>query len=44
MSGAYRCVASNSAGTDQLDIHFYVTGDPKKHESSPQLMAVFVPV
>lgn len=28
VSGVYRCVASNSAGTDQLDHHFYVTGDP----------------
>ncbi|KAE8279885.1 Vascular endothelial growth factor receptor 1 [Larimichthys crocea] len=28
VSGAYRCVASNSAGTDQLDIHFYVTDVP----------------
>ncbi|XP_034416288.1 vascular endothelial growth factor receptor 1 [Cyclopterus lumpus] len=25
VSGVYRCVASNSAGTDQLDFHFYVT-------------------
>ncbi|CAJ1082186.1 vascular endothelial growth factor receptor 1 isoform X2 [Xyrichtys novacula] len=28
VSGVYRCVASNSAGTDQLDIHFYVTDIP----------------
>ncbi|XP_076577551.1 vascular endothelial growth factor receptor 1 isoform X2 [Chaetodon auriga] len=28
VSGVYRCVASNSAGTDQLDIHFYVTDVP----------------
>uniref|UniRef100_A0A672ZR33 receptor protein-tyrosine kinase n=1 Tax=Sphaeramia orbicularis TaxID=375764 RepID=A0A672ZR33_9TELE len=25
VSGVYRCVASNSAGKDQLDIHFYIT-------------------
>uniref|UniRef100_A0A671TXQ5 receptor protein-tyrosine kinase n=1 Tax=Sparus aurata TaxID=8175 RepID=A0A671TXQ5_SPAAU len=28
VSGVYRCVASNMAGTDQLDIHFYVTDVP----------------
>uniref|UniRef100_A0A8C4DMW3 receptor protein-tyrosine kinase n=1 Tax=Dicentrarchus labrax TaxID=13489 RepID=A0A8C4DMW3_DICLA len=28
VSGVYRCVASNSAGTDQLDLHFYVTDVP----------------
>ncbi|XP_038583827.1 vascular endothelial growth factor receptor 1 isoform X1 [Micropterus salmoides] len=28
VSGVYRCVASNSAGTDQLDVHFYVTDVP----------------
>ncbi|XP_036934609.1 vascular endothelial growth factor receptor 1 isoform X2 [Acanthopagrus latus] len=28
VSGVYRCVASNLAGTDQLDIHFYVTDVP----------------
>lgn len=28
VSGVYRCVASNSAGADHLDHHFYVTGDP----------------
>lgn len=28
VSGVYRCVASNSAGSDHLDHHFYVTGDP----------------
>ncbi|KAM9332626.1 vascular endothelial growth factor receptor 1 [Pholidichthys leucotaenia] len=28
VSGVYRCVASNSAGSDQLDIHFYVTDIP----------------
>ncbi|XP_070709059.1 vascular endothelial growth factor receptor 1 [Pempheris klunzingeri] len=28
VSGLYRCVASNSAGTDQLDVHFYVTDVP----------------
>ncbi|XP_040921731.1 vascular endothelial growth factor receptor 1 isoform X2 [Toxotes jaculatrix] len=28
VSGVYRCVASNSAGTDQLDIHFYITDVP----------------
>lgn len=27
VSGVYRCIASNSAGTDQLDVPFYVTGD-----------------
>lgn len=27
VSGVYRCVASNAAGTDQLDHHFYVSGD-----------------
>ncbi|KAF0028108.1 hypothetical protein F2P81_019195 [Scophthalmus maximus] len=25
VSGVYRCVASNFAGTDQLDVHFYIT-------------------
>ncbi|XP_034562745.1 vascular endothelial growth factor receptor 1 isoform X2 [Notolabrus celidotus] len=28
VSGVYRCIASNSAGTDQLDVHFYVTDIP----------------
>ncbi|XP_049913306.1 vascular endothelial growth factor receptor 1 isoform X1 [Epinephelus moara] len=28
VSGVYCCVASNSAGTDQLNIHFYVTDVP----------------
>lgn len=28
VSGVYRCVASNSVGADQLDLHFYITGDP----------------
>ncbi|KAF7654021.1 hypothetical protein LDENG_00075510 [Lucifuga dentata] len=28
VSGMYRCVASNSAGTDQLVIHFYITDVP----------------
>ncbi|XP_041669910.1 vascular endothelial growth factor receptor 1 [Cheilinus undulatus] len=28
VSGVYRCVASNSAGSDQLDFHFYVTDVP----------------
>uniref|UniRef100_UPI0037E70419 vascular endothelial growth factor receptor 1 isoform X1 n=1 Tax=Semicossyphus pulcher TaxID=241346 RepID=UPI0037E70419 len=28
VSGVYRCVAYNSAGTDQLDVHFYVTDVP----------------
>uniref|UniRef100_A0A8D0CQA1 receptor protein-tyrosine kinase n=1 Tax=Sander lucioperca TaxID=283035 RepID=A0A8D0CQA1_SANLU len=28
VSGVYRCTASNSAGTDQLDLHFYVTDVP----------------
>ncbi|KAM9337201.1 vascular endothelial growth factor receptor 1 [Symphorus nematophorus] len=28
VSGVYRCVASNSAGSDQLDVHFYVTDVP----------------
>ncbi|XP_071341314.1 vascular endothelial growth factor receptor 1 isoform X2 [Trachinotus anak] len=28
VSGVYRCVASNSAGTDQLDVHFYITDVP----------------
>ncbi|KAM3593029.1 uncharacterized protein V6R79_004741 [Siganus canaliculatus] len=28
VSGVYRCVASNTAGTDQLDVHFYVTDVP----------------
>ncbi|XP_070783880.1 vascular endothelial growth factor receptor 1 isoform X2 [Enoplosus armatus] len=28
VSGVYRCFASNSAGTDQLDVHFYVTDVP----------------
>lgn len=35
VSGVFRCVASNSAGSDQLDLHFYVTGDPVQDESSP---------
>lgn len=35
VSGVYRCVVSNSAGSDQLDLHFYVTGDPIQDESSP---------
>ncbi|XP_068603807.1 vascular endothelial growth factor receptor 1 [Brachionichthys hirsutus] len=25
VSGVYRCVAANSAGRDQLDVHFYIT-------------------
>ncbi|KAK2886478.1 vascular endothelial growth factor receptor 1 isoform X2 [Channa argus] len=29
VSGVYRCVASNLAGTDQLDIHFYITDIPR---------------
>uniref|UniRef100_A0A3B4WTA9 receptor protein-tyrosine kinase n=1 Tax=Seriola lalandi dorsalis TaxID=1841481 RepID=A0A3B4WTA9_SERLL len=28
VSGVYRCIASNSAGKDQLDIHFYITDVP----------------
>nr|XP_046226781.1 vascular endothelial growth factor receptor 1 isoform X2 [Scatophagus argus] len=28
VSGVYRCVASNSAGMDQLDVHFYITDVP----------------
>uniref|UniRef100_A0A3B4F115 receptor protein-tyrosine kinase n=1 Tax=Pundamilia nyererei TaxID=303518 RepID=A0A3B4F115_9CICH len=28
VSGVYRCIASNSAGADQLDIHFYITDVP----------------
>ncbi|XP_041817873.1 vascular endothelial growth factor receptor 1 [Chelmon rostratus] len=28
VSGVFRCVASNSAGTDQLEVHFYVTDVP----------------
>ncbi|KAM9712753.1 vascular endothelial growth factor receptor 1 isoform 1-T1 [Menidia menidia] len=28
VSGVYRCIASNSAGTDQLDIPFYITDVP----------------
>uniref|UniRef100_A0A8D3AUV2 receptor protein-tyrosine kinase n=1 Tax=Scophthalmus maximus TaxID=52904 RepID=A0A8D3AUV2_SCOMX len=28
VSGVYRCVASNFAGTDQLDVHFYITDVP----------------
>ncbi|KAM8881731.1 vascular endothelial growth factor receptor 1 isoform 1-T1 [Synchiropus picturatus] len=28
VSGIYRCIASNSAGSDQLDIHFYITDIP----------------
>ncbi|XP_069007813.1 vascular endothelial growth factor receptor 1 isoform X3 [Embiotoca jacksoni] len=28
VSGVYRCLASNSVGTDQLDIHFYITDVP----------------
>uniref|UniRef100_A0A667XR72 Platelet-derived growth factor receptor-like protein n=1 Tax=Myripristis murdjan TaxID=586833 RepID=A0A667XR72_9TELE len=28
VSGVYRCVASNSVGTDHLDIHFYITDIP----------------
>eukprot|EP00066_Takifugu_rubripes_P016916 XP_011606182.1 PREDICTED: vascular endothelial growth factor receptor 1 isoform X1 [Takifugu rubripes] len=28
VSGVYRCVASNAAGTDQLDHHFYVSDVP----------------
>lgn len=35
MSGVYRCVASNSAGSDQLDVHFYITGEPTQNESHP---------
>lgn len=31
MSGVYRCVASNAAGTDQLDHHFYVSGDLRQN-------------
>ncbi|XP_014822635.1 PREDICTED: vascular endothelial growth factor receptor 1-like isoform X1 [Poecilia mexicana] len=29
VSGVYRCIASNSAGTDQLDVPFYVTDVPE---------------
>ncbi|KAK2859469.1 hypothetical protein Q5P01_004089 [Channa striata] len=29
VSGVYRCVASNPVGTDQLDIHFYITDVPR---------------
>ncbi|XP_022600071.1 vascular endothelial growth factor receptor 1 [Seriola dumerili] len=28
VSGVYRCIASNSAGKDQLDVHFYITDVP----------------
>ncbi|XP_034427857.1 vascular endothelial growth factor receptor 1 isoform X1 [Hippoglossus hippoglossus] len=28
VSGVYRCVASNSAGTDQMDVYFYITDVP----------------
>nr|XP_020455714.1 vascular endothelial growth factor receptor 1 isoform X2 [Monopterus albus] len=28
VSGVYRCIASNSVGTDQLDVHFYITDVP----------------
>ncbi|KAM9839361.1 LOW QUALITY PROTEIN: vascular endothelial growth factor receptor 1 [Aulostomus maculatus] len=28
VSGVYRCIASNSAGSDQLDVHFYITDIP----------------
>uniref|UniRef100_A0A4W6DRA7 receptor protein-tyrosine kinase n=1 Tax=Lates calcarifer TaxID=8187 RepID=A0A4W6DRA7_LATCA len=28
VSGVYRCVASNSVGADQLDVHFYITDVP----------------
>ncbi|XP_054863010.1 vascular endothelial growth factor receptor 1 isoform X1 [Amphiprion ocellaris] len=28
VSGVYRCIASNCAGSDQLDIHFYITDVP----------------
>ncbi|XP_044031605.1 vascular endothelial growth factor receptor 1 isoform X3 [Siniperca chuatsi] len=28
VSGVYRCIASNSAGTDQLDVYFYITDVP----------------
>uniref|UniRef100_UPI003AADEB64 vascular endothelial growth factor receptor 1 n=1 Tax=Centroberyx gerrardi TaxID=166262 RepID=UPI003AADEB64 len=28
VSGVYRCIASNSVGTDQLDLHFYITDVP----------------
>ncbi|XP_008286630.1 vascular endothelial growth factor receptor 1-like isoform X1 [Stegastes partitus] len=28
VSGVYRCIASNCAGADQLDIHFYITDVP----------------
>ncbi|XP_047424727.1 vascular endothelial growth factor receptor 1 isoform X3 [Mugil cephalus] len=28
VSGVYRCIASNAAGSDQLDVHFYVTDVP----------------
>ncbi|XP_026217644.1 vascular endothelial growth factor receptor 1 isoform X2 [Anabas testudineus] len=28
VSGVYRCVASNSVGSDQLDTHFYITDVP----------------
>lgn len=36
VSGVYRCVASNSAGVDQLDIPFYVTGESQRDSSYPQ--------
>lgn len=29
VSGVYRCVASNAAGSDQLDHHFYVSGEAR---------------
>ncbi|XP_041824241.1 vascular endothelial growth factor receptor 1 isoform X2 [Melanotaenia boesemani] len=29
VSGVYRCIASNSAGTDQLDFPFYITDVPE---------------
>ncbi|XP_047205627.1 vascular endothelial growth factor receptor 1 isoform X2 [Girardinichthys multiradiatus] len=29
VSGVYRCIASNSVGTDQLDVPFYVTDVPE---------------
>ncbi|XP_039982500.1 vascular endothelial growth factor receptor 1 isoform X2 [Xiphias gladius] len=36
VSGVYRCIASNSAGTDQLDIHFYITDVPGGFSVSQQ--------
>lgn len=40
VSGVYRCIASNYVGRDQLDIHFYVSGDPTRDGVSP-LMGIF---